>query len=399
MKSKQYIIEGLKLSFQVIILMASLLIVSCQTKQSTVESEVEALTIDSSDSITKVEIKYARGFNVSYHDGYKLLTINNPFDKSAEPTRYLLVNKGNPRPAGFEKSIFVETPVDRMVALSTTHVGLLEFLEADSVIVGLENLNYVYSEQVYNAYSRGEMIEVGRNMVPDNEKIIALQPDLVMGEGGPGSSQYHTLESAGLPVLINSDWVEATPLGKAEWVKLMAVLLNKEEFVNKKFAQIEEEYHRLKGLANSVAEKPKILTGINLKDVWYMPKGQNYMAAFLKDAGADYPLANEKGQGSSALSFESVYPMALEAEYWVNLGGMNLNTKKDIVGQDVRYADFKAFKESRIFDYTNRINSRGANDFWESAVVRPDLVLSDLIKIFHPSLLPDYQLYYYKQLK
>lgn len=370
---------------------------SCTSKKPlNDQSVVMTDTLVSDDE--KIEVKYAKGFNVSYFPGYKILSVIDPFVASPDTIKYLLVKRGDLRPSGFESSIVIETPVTKMIAMSSVHVGLLEFLESSDVLAGLENLNYIYSEAINNAYKAGKIVEVGRNMSPDYEKIIELQPDVVMGVGGAGPSQYHQLKAAGLPVLINSEWVETTPLAKAEWVKLMAVLFNKEKLVNDKFVKIENEYNRLKALASQPASKPKILTGINLKDVWYMPNGQNYMSVFFNDAGADYSLSNAKGSGSSALSFEAIYPMAMEAVCWVNLGGVNLHTKKDLLSQDSRYGDFKAFKENSVYDYTNRINSSGANDFWESAGVRPDLVLADLIKILHPDLLPDHQLYYYKQL-
>ncbi len=369
----------------------------CQTEKSS-ESRERIVSEEAVISGTQVEIKYAKGFDVAYFPGYRILSVTNPFEESADTVNYLLVDKGNPRPAGFEKMTLIETPVQKMIAMSSMHIGLLDFLDATSVLIGVDNLNYIYNEEVIRVAEQGKMAEVGRNMAPDHEKIISLQPDLLMGVGGTGPSQYHLLESAGIPVVINSEWVETTPLAKAEWSKLMAVLLNKEALVNERFAEIENEYIRLKALADQVVEKPKILTGINLKDVWYMPNGQNYMAVFLKDAGADYPLAGKLERGSSAMSFETVYPIAMDAVCWLNLGGMNLNTRSELAAQDKRYADFKAFKENRIFDYTKRINRQGANDFWESAGIRPDIVLADMIKILHPGLLPEHQLYYYKQL-
>lgn len=379
-------------------LVISVIFFNCSNDKPAEQQEVNHIE-NKSESAGKVEIHYAKGFTVRYFPGYRLISVVNQFAAQTDTTHFLLLNKGESRPEGYKNSIVIHTPVERVVAMSTVHVGLLDFLESTSALVGVENLNYVYSEEVHKAFKDGKISEVGRNMSPDYEKIISLQPDVVIGVGGTGPSQYHQLESVGMPVIVSSEWVEESPLAKAEWVKLIAVLLNKESLVNEKFDIIANEYNRLKNLANDVTDKRKILTGINLKDVWYMPKGDNYMAVFLKDAGADYPLSNEKGKGSTGLSFEAVYPMAMEVDCWVNLGGVNINGRSELLAQDSRYADFRAFKEDRIYDYSNRINSRGANDFWESAGIRPDLVLADLIHILHPELLPNHQLYYYRQLK
>ncbi|RYF46708.1 MAG: ABC transporter substrate-binding protein, partial [Cytophagaceae bacterium] len=207
------------------------------------------------------------------------------------------------------------------------------------------------------------------------------------------------LSDAGVPVLINSEWVETTPLGRAEWVKLMAALTNKETLVNKKFAEVEKEYNRLSALTRTVAMKPSILSGMNSKDAWFVPDGDSYMTRFFLDAGGRYHWSDRKATGSLPLNFETVYPVALDADIWLNVGISDVNSKQDILAKDARYADFKAFKLGQVFNYGKRINSRGSNDFWESGAVNPHLVLADLIKIVHPDLLPKHELVYYKQLK
>ena len=199
--------------------------------------------------------------------------------------------------------------------------------------------------------------------------------------------------------MVNSEWVETTPLARAEWVKLMAALLNKESIVNGKFREVEREYNRLANLAEKTGTKPSLITGMNSKDSWFVPNGNSYVCKFLQDAGGSYHWANTRAAGSLPLSFETVYPVALEADFWLNVSIGNIQTKAEILARDSRYADFKAFKTGQIYTYNKRLNTQGANDYWESGAVNPQQVLADLIKILHPELLPKHELIYYQQVK
>jgi len=349
----------------------------------------------------QVAIRYAKGFTIRYSGPYKFVSIISPFDKSVDTVRYVLVPRGTPAPKGYAASQVIDIPLRSIVAMSSMHVGLAEFLGAEDLIVGLGNLKYVSSPKVIQRIDAGKVREVGRDQTINDEQVITMQPDLLMAMGSPTArlDHYRTIRGAGVPVLINSEWVETTPLGRAEWVKLLAALLNKETLVNQKFAEVEQEYNRLAALTKPVASKPTIISGMNSKDAWFVPDGDSYMTRFFLDAGGKYPWVNRRATGSLPLNFEAVYPVALTADYWLNVGMMSVDSKQSVLAKDVRYADFKAFKTGRLYSYTKRVNSRGSNDFWESGAVNPHLVLADLIRILHPDLLPKHQLVYYQQLK
>lgn len=351
-------------------------------------------------SANRVKIQYARGFTIQYFNSYKVVSIISPFEKTADTLRYVLVQRGTPVPKGYAASQVIQIPLRRMVAMSSMHVGLAGFLGAEDLIVGLGNTKYVSSPKVIQRIESGQIQEVGHDQAMNEEQLIAMQPDLLMAMGSPTArlDRYRTLRNAGIPVLINSEWVETTPLGRAEWVKLMAALLNKEALVNQKFAQVEREYNRLASLARKVARKPTILSGMNSKDAWFVPDGDSYMTRFFLDAGGNYPWVNRRTTGSLPLNFEAVYPVALKADCWLNVGLVGIESKRDVLAKDARYADFKAFKTGQLFNYSKRTNSRGSNDFWESGSVNPHTILADLIKILHPELVPNHQLVYYKQL-
>ena len=348
----------------------------------------------------RTTVQYAKGFTLSYAGNYKVLTIRSPFEQKTTATRYLLVPRGAARPAGFAGVQVIETPIRTLVGLSSMHVALADFLGAADVLVGLGSFQYVSAPRVRQRIAAGQVFEAGQGKELNNELLVARHPDLVMTTGWPGEGlpRFQTLADAGIPVLINSEWVETTPLGRAEWVKVLAALLNREDVVNQKFDQVAREYHRLTALTRLVRRRPTVVVGLPFKDVWHVPDADSYLAQFLRDAGTTYAWDKTRSpQGSLALSFETVAPVALTAEYWLQTG--SAKSKAEITAQDARYAAFGPFKTGHLYNNNRRTTAQGSNDYWESGAVRPVRVLADLIKILHPELLPTWQLYYYQLLR
>jgi iron complex transport system substrate-binding protein len=373
------------------VLVFLLLASSCTQAPASKKKDISAKT-------GAAEISYAQGFNIDYYDGYKLLSIYSGFGPDADTAQYVLLPKGAKAPEGYEKAQLIEIPVKNLVAMSSTHVAQADFAGIAGDIIGLGSFKYITSPVVRKNIAAGKVKDVGVDGTMNNEMLISMRPGLLMVMGNPDAkfAKYETLTNAGIPVMLNSEWLETTPLGRAEWVKVMAALTNKEKLVNSKFDAVAKEYHRLAEIGKHAKNKPSLISGMPFKGVWNVPDGDSYMAQFFKDAGTTYKWAGIKGKGSLALNFETVAPEALKADFWLNAG--YVDSKKDIVATDARYADFKPFKNGNIFNYNKRVNDLGSNDYWESGTVSPHLILADLIKILHPELLPDHQLVYYKQL-
>ncbi|WP_439555460.1 ABC transporter substrate-binding protein [Dyadobacter sp.] len=388
-----------KLNITLVILLFSLLL-GCSSSSSLYEKN-EIRRGGNEVFSGEVRVKHAKGFTISYHKKWKVVKIASPFEKSTDTSTYLLVPRGTARPKGFSNAQMIEIPVRSLAAMSSMHIGLVGFLEAEDVLVGLGNVQYVSSPRVIERIKAGKIVEVGKGQGLNEEKLITMQPDLIMATGSPVSKMNHyaSLNAAGIPVLINSEWVETTPLGRAEWVKLMGALLNKEAEVNTKFEIVEKEYLRLAKLGKSAATKPTVITGMNSRDAWFVPNGNSYVCQFLQDAGATYHWSDTRATGSLPLSFEAVYPVALRADYWLNVSIGNITKKEQILAKDTRYADFKAFKSGKIFNYNKKMNEQGANDYWESGAVNPHELLADLIKILHPEMLPERELGYYRRVE
>ena len=232
----------------------------------------------------KVKIAHARGFKISYYDHYKVVKIMSPFEKSTDTLTYILVQRGTPRPIGYKDSQVIEIPVRSMVAMSSLHIGLVGFLGCEDILTGMGNLKYVSSAKVLDRIKAGKISEVGKDQGLNEELLVSMHPDLIMATGSPVSkvSRYESLHQAGIPVMVNSEWVETTPLGRAEWVKLLAALINKEGEVNRKFARVEQEYARLVQMTSKVTTRPSLITGMNSKDAWFVPNGYCYVTRFYR---------------------------------------------------------------------------------------------------------------------
>jgi iron complex transport system substrate-binding protein len=345
------------------------------------------------------DIRYAKGFGITYYKDFKLVNIYNYSASKTDSAQYLLIKRGASIPDGFPEAQVVETPIRSLIGMSSMHVGLIDFANADAILTGLGNLKYVSSPVIRNYIKAGKIREVGQESNLNNELVLTMHPDLVMAVGNAAAkvNRFKVLTDAGIPVVQNSEFLESTPLGRAEWVKLFAVFLNKEELVNKKFKVIETEYHRLAALTAGINNRPQVITTMPVKGTWYVPEGNSYLSHFIEDAGGTSKWSDVKGIGTLPLSFEVVAPEALKADFWLNIG--YVNSKADMTARDSRFADFKPFKNGNVYNYNKKTNDAGANDYWESGGVNPQLVLADLIKILHPELLPGHQLIYYKQLK
>jgi iron complex transport system substrate-binding protein len=348
--------------------------------------------------LRKANLKYAKGFSIDYYDHFKLVRILNRGSAATDTLFYLLVERDYPVPTNFPGAQIIHIPVQSIVGMSSMHVALADFAGVTDRITGLGSLDYISSPEMRQYIKAGKVKEVGLDGSINNELILTMHPGVLIAMGNPdaGFGKYKILTNAGVPVLLNTEWLESTPLGRAEWVKLMGALVDREDRVNKKFDSVDAAYNRLAEIGRKTIEKPEVIIGMPFKGSWFTPAGESYMGQFLRDAGAGYKWSDSKGTGSLALDFESVAPEALSADYWLDVG--DVGTKKEIVAKDARYAGFRSFRTGRIYNNNKRTNDLGSNDYWESGAVNPQVVLADMIRILHPDLLPDHQLVYYKQL-
>ncbi len=346
-------------------------------------------------------IAYAEGFSITNHSNFKVLTVNNPWPKAEKAYKYVLISKEDAAKTSFMKDEYdgiIITPVTSIVVTSTTHIPALELLNEENSLIGFPGSDYISSEKIRQRIDNGHVRELGKNEGLNTEVLLELNPNVVVGFGVDGTSKsLKTISNARIPVIYNGDWVEKTPLAKAEWIKFFGALYNKEKQADSVFKTIETNYKAAKQLAQTVTERPTVISGAMYKDVWYLPNGTSTEAQFLKDANVDYLYADTKSQGSLALSFEAVFEKAKHANLW--LSPSYYSSMEALQTANTHYTQFDAFKNNAIYTFANTTGKTGGVLYYELGLSRPDLVLKDIIKICHPDLLPDYQTYFFKPLK
>jgi len=347
----------------------------------------------------KASLQYTDGFSIEYHNSYKVITVKTPWPGASESLQYVLVQCGAPAPEGFPAEQIIEVPVKSIVTMSTSYLPFLDELGVLDRLVGLDDATYVSNPTVLKMAEEGKLTMIGYGSGVNVEKALELKPDLIMtyGSGAPEYDAHPVLIQAGLKVAINAEWLDTSPLGRAEWGKFIAAFFNKEAAAESLFNEKVTRYNELKALTASLTEKPTVFTGSAYQGTWNVPGGKSFAAAFLSDAGAAYLWADDTSTGSLPLAFEAVFEKAKDADYWLNVGFFG--SLDDLKAADARYADFAAFQKGNVWNNDAKSSPNGGNDYYESAVAHPEVVLADLIKIFHPDLLPDHELVYYRQLK
>lgn len=384
------------LNARISILLLGLVLWGCNGKPGagTAEKPVSEKAVTS-----RTILKYAHGFRIDYYERYKELSVANRMNGRMDTLHYLLVDSGVTPPADRPGIPVIVTPVRTMSVQSSVHVALAAFAGVADRITGLGDFQYINSPVVREGMRTGRVKQTGIDNNINTELLISMHPGVLIVMTNPNAAfgQYKPLMEAGIPVIPDGEWMETTPLGRAEWVKLIGALVDREDAVNKKFDSVAQTYEKLAAIGRAAKEKPTVIVNMPFKGAWYLPEGDNYMTQFLKDAGASYPWADSRGDGSLSLNFEAVAPVALKADFWLNQG--YVDTKSALLARDSRYSTFHSFKTGALWNFNKRVNDIGSNDFWESGIVNPQLVLGDMIRILHPGLLPADTLYYYKQLK
>lgn len=343
-------------------------------------------------------VSYAKGFRISNSGNAKLVEVVYPYQGATSGYKYLLVNKGDSVPAHDVETKVIYTPINSIVCTSTTHIPLLDYLNESEKLVGFPTHDYISSEATRKLIDDGKVQELGTDKGMNIEQLALLKPNLVMGYTMTADyGQFRKIEELGMPVVINAEYLEDHPLGRAEWIKFMAMFFGKEKMADSVFRVIEENYNQTKARVEKVKQRPTVLSGIVYGDAWFLPGGQNFAAKLLSDAGCEYLWASDSSKGFLQLSFESIYEKANAADLW--LGVATFTTLEEIKNADARYTKFKPYQTKQVFTYNARKGAKGGSEFLELGYLRPDIILNDLVKIAHPELLPEYELYFHKQLQ
>lgn len=367
------------------ILILSLIVTACQSDQRQVVNSF----------ISNNQVKYAQGFAMEKIGDVTRFEVYNPWFDNAVLARYAFVKDDKYKAEHNE--VVIKVPIEKGAFLSSTYLGMIAMLDARNCVAGCTNANWVYDSVLYQKFKRGEIVNIGNDVQVTAEKVIATKPDAVMKYIYQGEDPADKrIKEFGIPIVYNIEFMETSPLGRAEWIKLLGALVDKSFLANSVFDEIEQNYHALSALALKSREKPSVLDGSSFKGTWYAAGGYSYVATLLKDANADYYWAADTTIGALPLSFELVLQKQGESDFWLNCNAESFN---GILAVESRCELFSAFQNKNVFHFNKRVNPEGGFDYYETGVIRPDLILHDLLIILHPELFTEEaETYYYKRL-
>lgn len=337
-------------------------------------------------------ISEAACLSIEPAEGYTVVGVANPWKEGETLHTYILVPRDSSMPENLPPGTVVRTPIERAVVYSSVHGSLIDELGAIRAIAGVADVQYFNMPQVQQSIAAGEVVDVGNSMSPSVERIVALQPDAIILSPFQNAG-YGAIESLGVPIIECADYMEATPLGRAEWVKFFGLLLGHEEMADSIFSASVAAYSELKSLVTEVAERPMVLTEMLFSGVWYVPAGGSYMAAMLSDAGAQYPWSDTEGVGSLSLDAAQVLDRAGEADIWL-MKPMSEMTYGSLSRENELYTHFKAYREQRVYQCVTT-----GSTYFQDFPFHPEVLLREYVSLFHPECLEDYTPRYYTPLR
>ena len=371
------------LSVQIVTLV--LLLSACGGRSKTSSAFVNEETIP---------LKYAENLTLIKGNGYTEARLRNPWDTTRILRTYILVDKDKEMPNHLPEGTIVRTPLSNALVYTGVHCALIKELGAVKSIGGICELQYIKVPEIQEGCQNGTIVNAGEGTNPDIEKIIDMHPDALLLSPYENSGGHGQVEKLKVPIIECADYMETSALGSAEWIRFYGLLFHQSAKADSIFAIVEKNYNELKELAASQSVKPKVMCELKSGSAWYVPGGRSTTGKLYKDAGGDYVFDHYPNSGAVPLSFETVFDKAQEADVWV----MKYNQPTDKTLSGIRedyspYTRFKAYQQKKVYGCNTAYRT-----YYEDFPFHPDLVLKDLIRIFHPSLLPDYELKYFSNL-
>ena len=367
-------------------------LVCCSCRQHTPSGGSSDVSADSVNGP-----RYAKGYMVkTLPDGVRLVDVADPQkDKDRMPATYHFAlvprNVKATLPEGYTE---VRVPIDRTIVMTMLQLSNFTALDAHDVVKGITGTKNLFNKDILRRVKEGGIVKIGMEGDFNPELILAANPQVIFispfKRGG-----YDVIQETGITLIPHLGYKELDPLGQAEWIKYVAMFIGKEKEADKLFAEIEQRYLELKQKVAATKERPTVFSGEMHGGNWYAVGGKNHLAQIFRDAGAEYVM-KDNNTGGVPIEYEKMYATAANADYWRILNSFPGDFSYDALkASEPRNALFKAFKDHHVI-YCNMKKT----PYYETSPVSPDVVLADLVAIFHPELMPaDYQPTYYHLLK
>ena len=341
-----------------------------------------------------LRLKYSSLLSIVRYDGYTEVNIKNPWKEGKVLHTYLLVPREKELPAHHPHGTVIRTPVERAAVFTTVHCSLLTQLGQGARIVGVADLKYIKIPYIQEQVRKGRIADCGSGMSPVVEKIIDIKPDIIMLSPFENSGGYGKLEDIDIPLVECAEYMENSPLARAEWMKFYGMLIGEEQQADSLFEVVDQHYQQLKSQAKEAGEGLSVLIDKMVGSVWYVPGGHSTIGQMVQDAGGRYPWADDEHSGSLSLPFETVLERAGDAEVWLyRYSSDHIQTVEELLSEYRGYRHLQAFADGNIYGCNVEQSL-----FYEESPFRPDWLLSDFIQILHPDMKSFSPLHYFKKL-
>lgn len=341
-----------------------------------------------------LKLRYAANLRIVKYPDYTVAEVRNPWDTLKTLHTYILTDKTKPMPESLPEGTVVRIPLERILVYSVVHGSLLNELGALDNIRGVCNSEYFKLPEVQERCREGIITDCGNSMSPDIERIIELNPDGIMLSPFENNGGYGRVGKLNVPIIECADYMETSPLGRAEWMRFYGMLTGKETAADSLFGAVEREYLNVKRQAAQAKEHPTVLSDLRYGSAWYIAGGNSTTGKLYADAGARYIFADLQNSGSVPLAFEKVFDKGGDADYWFIKYNQKIDkTYRELKQDYAPYARFKAFRERRIYGCNT-----GRIPYYEESPFHPEELLKDIVKILHPDLLEGYEPKYFSNL-
>ena len=329
-----------------------------------------------------VAFKYATQISVVKYDGYTVATLKNPWKEGMTLHRYVLVPSTQDIPQHIPSGTIIRTPLKQAVMFTTVHCAMLMEFGKQDCISGVADLKYIKIPWIQEQVAKGRITDAGDGMSPVIEKIIDEHPDALFLSPFENSGGYGKLEEINIPIIECADYMESSPLARAEWLRFYGMLFGCEQRADSLFQSVDKNYHQLKTLAAKAKTKPSVLLDKVTGSVWYVPGGKSTIGQMIKDANGRYPWAEDEHSGSISLPFETVLERAGESDVWLFRYSSNHDiTFDELTSEYHGYNQFSAYKNHEVYGCDVE-----RSPFYEESPFHPERLLNDFIRIFHPEI-------------
>ena len=373
-------------SFSLILLTAVvLLLASCRDSRT-------AVSLSQGDTL---QLKYAKNITIVRHDGYTTVSMANPWKPGKTLHRYVLVPREGEMPEQMPEGSVLRVPLQRSAVFTTVHCALIEMLGCEESVGGVADLKYIKLPWVHERVKSGVIADFGDGMSPVIEKIIDAKPDAIFLSPFENSGGYGKVEEINVPIVECAEYMEDSPLARAEWVKFYGMLFGNEHRADSLFNEVDSCYHALKQLAEKAKESPSVLMDKQTGSVWYVPGGRSTIGQMITDANARYPWANDNHSGSLSLPFETVLEKAGHCPLWLLRYSSDHNLSlRELQAEHHGYPQLTAFAHGSVYGCNVELSR-----FYEETPFRPDWLLNDFIVMLHPEIQGLHALRYYHKVE